>query len=456
MDSETASSLFKRLTSQESLMSTFSEQVEKKSARGRDGVSPALFRENLNFSCEELSRKLRSGEHEFTQYRELLKSKGAGKPPRVVSVPTVRDRVALRAVAEVLGRVYPEFKGSIPQAKVQLVKEALELGTYDSFIRLDVKEFYPNISHERVIARLRWRVRKKELLSLILKAIKTPTVPDRAKKKVELQGSGVPQGLAISNILAELVARPIDVKMQADERCFYVRFVDDVLILCHSSDVDSLKKKAGRLFQKEHLEVHDPNERGGKSGAGSISEGFEYLGYRFFGTKISVRFASVHKVESSLARAFTRYAKSSSGESERVALARCQWKANLIITGCIYKNTARGWVFYFRQVNDLTVLKNLDMTVKRFAARFNLPDTLKVKTFMRTYWQIRSGQHALSGNSYVPNFDLISIDEMRVILSEAFAYRNIELLSDKEVEFQFNRLAGKAIAELEEDIGDLS
>ncbi|MGA6161011.1 reverse transcriptase domain-containing protein [Amycolatopsis magusensis] len=402
-----------------------------------------------------LSRKLRSGQHEFTQYREALKSKGAGRRPRVISIPTVRDRIVLRALADVLGAVYPDTKGAIPQEKINYVKNMVEQNRYDTYIRLDVKEFYPSISHDRVMLRVGRRIKKPEIVDLILKAIRTPTVPDRAPKRraVEL---GVPQGLAVSNILAELVARPIDRSAERDGRFFYVRYVDDVLILCKEADAVDIARSVIDLFDEEGLTIHNLGESGGKSQTGSIVDGFDYLGYLFNANGLSARKSSVHNVESALARAFTRYAKTAHSGHVNVPLARCHWKVNLIVTGCVYNGVARGWLHYFRQMDDLTLIKRLDLTVDGFVKRFSMPESFVSKRFMRAYWEIRAGKFRTNADAYIPNFDLASIRDMRSVLAQVVGHKEVGRLSDVQVKINFDRFVGKMVAELEEDIGFVS
>ena len=42
------------------------------------------------------------GTYAFSKYKQKLISKGAGKAPREISIPTTRDRVALRALSDFL------------------------------------------------------------------------------------------------------------------------------------------------------------------------------------------------------------------------------------------------------------------------------------------------------------------------------------------------------------------
>ncbi|MFI1195815.1 RNA-directed DNA polymerase [Micromonospora sp. NPDC020750] len=180
----------------------------------------------------------------------------------MLSVPTARDRIALRALSDCLGELFPQTRGTIPQKRVHQVSEALRAGSFDSYIKLDVENFYPSIGHGLIEEGLRTRVRKEEIIGAILGAVRTSTVPVNHRSRIP-NTRGVPQGLAISNYLAELVLQRIDSELSA-EGCFYVRYVDDILVLCDRVDVDRINKLAVTLFSEADLKGSRGIGRGGQ------------------------------------------------------------------------------------------------------------------------------------------------------------------------------------------------
>lgn len=165
--------------------------------------------------------------------------------------------------------------------------------------------------------------------------------------KREPEKQGVPQGLAVSNLLAEIVAHEVDAQFLGNMRFQYFRFVDDVLLLCDADDAADLFERVSVSFRNLGLQVHQLGGPGSKSQVGRIEDGFDYLGYVFARGRISVRPSSVHRVEASLARVFTRYAKSLDRDSVgsdalRRAVDKCQWEVNLIISGCIFRGVPAG------------------------------------------------------------------------------------------------------------------
>jgi hypothetical protein len=370
----------------------------------------------------------------------------------------------LRALAEFLGEVFPEAKGKIAQEKVrdvsERIRENLQIDRqFDSYIRLDVRNFYPSIRHSDIRNALTTKIRKPEIVQSILRAVQTPTVADRdpAGKR---QAQGVPQGLAISNILAELVARPIDELFQSDQRCDYFRYVDDILILCHESDVRSLAAEASSEFLRLGLTVH-PIDRSGKSRSGVLADGFDYLGYVFTvdpasmpgDVLISVRTPSVGKLEASLVRTFTRYTRARE-ENSPDALGQFQMRINTAIAGCIYENNPRGWLPYFRQTNDKTLLKRLDAMVQQLCRRFKVPKDIETKTFTRAHWAMRypHGRYA----TYIPNYDNLRVDEQRAILKNLIGSEEAAQLAERAVPTAFRKAMRHTMADMERDIGAIS
>jgi len=382
----------------------------------------------------------------------LLVPKGAKKTPREISVPTARDRIVLRALADLIIELFPSSRGEIPQSKVYSVSKHLSLDVFDTYIRIDIENFYPSIKHDRVFQLLGRKIRKKVILKAIKDALETPTVADgHAKLPASVRNTiGVPQGLAISNPLAELILAEIDESYSKRTDMAYTRFVDDVLILCKSGDAAVIEKEFLAELSASGLKAHPMSKAGDKSTSGPVTDGFAYLGYVFRPQQISVRPSSVTRLESSLARSFTRYKKSveEHPQTAKIALARCKWQVDLTITGCFYKGAARGWLQYYRQMDDYTLLKQLDATVARFASRFQMPAQFDPKKFMRAYWEIR---HPRPGSSYIPNFDNFETDDKRNILRGHI--RDVDSMSTTDVDREFFAFVDKAVSRLEHDIG---
>jgi RNA-directed DNA polymerase len=399
---------------------------------------------------------MRTGSHTFTAYRQKLLSKGAGKHPRVISIATARDRIVLKSIAHFLRDVFPESTTRTAQESVDLVKVAMQNGPFDGYVRIDIQNFYPTVDHELLMARLRTRIRKRQPLALIESAIKNPTVADGISRGTHLSPRGVAQGLAISNSLAEISMAGLDDVFTSRPDIYYVRYVDDVLIMCARGQCESIFNEATACCESLNLVVHPLAKGGGKSSIGELASRFEFLGYLFDNGKVSVREDSIRRVDASIASVLTRFkrtvARRPLDKSHRAAaLAECEWKLNLIVTGCTFQDSRRGWVAYFSQISDLSVLKRLDAALVRNVARFGLTGQLSTKSFMRTYWRIKN-----PGGRYIPNFDKYSVDEKRAILVSILNIEDAAKFTAKEVERTFRTRISRFVKELDRHIGSPS
>src|SRR5688572_5919685 len=115
------------LFSPESLKKIYVEKLAPKKLRpGIDRVSAETFERHIDESVEQISRKLVDGTYYFSPYLQMLKTKGAGKAPRVIALPTVRDRIALSALKELLhARFHECVNRLIPNAYVKRIAASL-------------------------------------------------------------------------------------------------------------------------------------------------------------------------------------------------------------------------------------------------------------------------------------------------------------------------------------------
>lgn len=457
----TAAKQFAKEYSREQLNLLYSSHISLTGAIGVDRLSRAIFESNLEKEIDLISTKATAGKYKFSQYKEKLISKGANKIPRVISIPTFRDRLTLRALCNVLKYTFAEqLSIKLPQHTIAEIRTCLKNGGFSHFIKLDVKTFYPTIEHSVLMRLLHRKIRKPEIRALISAAITSPTVafPDRMRP---IEKKGVPQGLSISNILAEIYLSEFDGWARALPDVVYHRYVDDVLVLTKEDPTILAEKFRARMWEKYLLETHEIGNTG-KSSVGEICEQFHFLGYEFNAGVASVRIDSIRRVEASIAKILTTYkyrcdsAKAEINPFKQLYLLDkakkiCLWRLNLRATGCITEGVRKGWVFYFSQIDDdaLKQLHHLDKTLQVLARRFGLDLTVKeVKSFARTFHEAKRGNAA---QSYIPNFDTTSLAYKREILT-MYGIDNVTTMTEVMIDRMFKRKIRRETSEMEEDI----
>ena len=301
-----ASSEFRKIFSKRNLFELYFTSVRYKGAVGIDRINTESFENNLEENIDIIYRKSRSGNYRFTKYREKLISRGHNKFPRIISLPTMRDKLTLKALFELLAKIYsPSFP--ILHKIINEISILYKSLKYNSFVRLDIKDFYPSINHALLIKEINKKIRKKGIIHLLRNAISQPTVESSDNKNSVKSNIGVPQGLSVSNILANIYMSPIDLKYNnCDPSYKYFRYVDDILILCNERNKSGIINQITKDINDIGLILHNESEDSSKMSSGNISDGISYLGYTFHDNIISVRKKSLIHLRESIIKLFTK------------------------------------------------------------------------------------------------------------------------------------------------------
>ena len=392
-----ASYLWKKLFTKKHLIEHYEEKVKNKPSVGLDKVSPRKFEQNLDENIEIIIRKSMNDSYHFTRYKQLLFTKGPAKLPRAICVPTLRDKLTASVLNELLVGVYGD----------------------------------------KIIKR---KIHKAEIISIIWNAIRTEALlcPIKEKTVKKERILGVPEGLPISNTLANIYMQDIDIKYRNLDYISYYRYVDDILILVNEDKFYDVKRSICDDINKLGLELND------KEDEGFVTQTFEYLGYVLNDSEVTVRKSSILKIEQSIEELFRTIKKEN--------IEYLQWKLNLKITGFIIERHKYGWLFFYSQITDLSLLFHLDDVVQKLIKRYKLEGEIKVKRFVRTYAEMHMALHE---TKYIPNLDDLGLDDKKAILSDIYQID----LSDKDerfVEIQFHRIMKREIRDIEKDIENIS
>lgn len=444
---------FRSIYKKENILIYYNEKMKKNSAIGLDKISSRRFRENLKENIDIINRKVINNTYKFTRYRQVLISKGAEKPPRVISIPTIRDSLVLGILNEFLREKYGESSISKrPQLIINDIikaineKDNINDRKYDTFIKIDIKSYYKSINHQILKDELMNKIYTIDIIDFIFLAINTETIsiPVRSKqnkKRNRIKENGMPEGLSISNSIANIYLKNIDEKYINESDFKYFRYVDDILILCKHDERINIYENIKQDLLSLKLETNE------KEDSGSLSNGFDYLGYRISSDKITVRESSILRLEQNLEKLFVEYKRS---KEKNIKLL--EFKLNLRITGFIYKNMKYGWMFFFSQMDDKTLLSKLDWLVKKLSKRYKLDGIMDLKKFKRTKYEIDYKMHK---SKYIKNFDKYDINDKKELIETIYKQT---IISNKEEDINeiFERIIYEEIKDLEKDIQPFS
>ncbi|SPS01525.1 reverse transcriptase domain-containing protein [Cupriavidus taiwanensis] len=457
--------LFGALFSAAALEAVFEDEFASTTSKGVDRLNGFQFAMSAKVQLATASAKCLIGTYRFSPFLEVLKTKGRNKKPRLIGIPTVRDRVVLHQLNKFLATLYPE---RVPKnvASTYVREISIDLKgkspTETWICSTDIKTFYDSIQRSRLLKVLAKRIKSQNALKLIGHALATPTVPKntkRAKHPDYRTDVGVPQGLAISNILASIYMQEVDDVMPTTGITYY-RYVDDVLMYGDHDAVEKAFVSLRARLRRRGLSLHPIGS--GKSHLQQLFEPFGYLGYTFHWPLISVRDSTTERFLQSIAAKFSDYTHNKTRRLERFKYLTTErlkeifvLELNERITGAISQKKRYGWIAYFNQISDLKLLHRLDKAIEGMFKR--LPDfgntaPADLKKLRRAYFEMKFNPQG----GYVRDYDKIAtLAEMLALLTERGRVGPEEALTDEQIKDRYEKYLQHILAAMHKDEGAL-
>lgn len=432
-----ASNLFEREFSHDNLRTIFNDRIIHTVATGKDGVGASAFAESLDVEIARIIAKARNQTYKFTTFKQKLISKGAGKPPREISIATVRDRIVLRALTNILMEIFNDRKLPAPHYFIAEISNYIRPLENDySFVQIDIKDFYPSIMRDLLMVRVRSRIRSKPILHLLESAIDTPT--GNATSPHE---TGIPQGLSISNILSAIYMTRFD--EAAHEKYTFFRYVDDIVVVCKSDEAHGVLNNVSKWLKDLGLRCHALSD-GSKTKIVPVGDGIDYLGYNLRPNDVSIRGSSYKRMIENVMAVIT--SSKSTTFHEKVLL-----RLNIKITGCIFNQKRMGWMFFFSMTKDISQLKRLDHFVSRAWAKAGMSKFGRPKNFVKSYYEINFN---IDDTRYIPKFDDYTLDQKATLIAkfDGKAFGEVRSWPEDRINRRFLRLVKREVSELEKDV----
>lgn len=460
--------MYEEIFSIEHIAERYESHIKGKSGMGIDRMSIPSFEKNLNSHFEIIERKCRDGSYIFSPYLEKLISKGRDKKPRVISIPTLRDKLVISLYNEWLQSHFSEYKTiDLPNSRIRNFKTIAEEHSLSwlEISKIDMSAFYDTINREILLKKLKL---KKTQLSILSRMLSNETVPNGTRKTERtkfLRQAGVPQGLAVSNILAEIYANEID-RYVRGVTLFYDRYVDDILIVSRSSS--NVQQRIQSVCTRLKLKVNPSPTKTNyccklvEEDEQDVTSGISYLGYvicqRKQNSKLVITVRNESKIRflnsiDSKCKSILKTLEKLSGDEYSERLEAFWTDLDIRIAGAISGKKKYGWIFYFSEITDKTLLYEIDNLVLKFAKKLSSKNERKPKSIVRAYYKIRSGDAESYSHCYPEE---IGIEAMLEWLRSRGHIMPGQTLTPGEIAYNYKKFLNKFLNSLDKDVGSVS
>jgi len=157
------------------------------------------------------------------------------------------------------------------------IKQTLEEEKPQYFIRADIKSFYRNIPHHKLIQDIKQHYDDPKLIAMLKNIITNPIdTPYGFKNPIH----GITLRGPLSQFFSGIYLKPLDDAFDSAS-VTYVRFQDDLIIFCKTKrQLNRCRRKLSHVLQERHLTLSRK-----KSRIGHISQGFHFLGVDYPATQ---------------------------------------------------------------------------------------------------------------------------------------------------------------------------
>jgi len=280
--------LYVHVCKMETLREAYQLARKNEGAPGIDGVTfEDIESGGVEDFLAQIQEELISHTYRPRRVRRKEIPKGSGKV-RVLSIPTIRDRVVQGAVKLILEPIFeadfqPGSYGYRPKRMAQQAVEKVAQAVVENKTRvfdLDLRAYFDNVRHHILLGKVAERVQDPDVMGLLKMILKAT-----GKK-------GVPQGGVVSPLLSNIYLNGVDRMLEKAKQVTrngryryveYARFADDLVVLVdgyrqHEGLFRSVQRRIREELDKLQVEINEDKSRIVDLGQG---EDFGFLGFEF-------------------------------------------------------------------------------------------------------------------------------------------------------------------------------
>lgn len=317
-------------------------------AAGVDGMETKDLGAFMSSEGSTLRESVLTGTYEPQAVRGVRIPKPNGGE-RQLGIPTVRDRLIQQALHQ---QMRPFYEGIFSESSygfrpgrsaLDAVAQASKYVSegYTWVVDIDLKRFFDQINHDRLMQRLSQGMGDKELLRLIHRYLRSGLMQDGLESQ---RTSGTPQGGPLSPLLSNIYLDELDKELEKRGHRF-CRYADDCNIFVGSRKAGERVMASVIAFIERNLKLQVNHEKSGVRLCSSV----KFLGYTILSD------GRIRIADQSLKR-FKQKVREITKRNRGVKFSQVIEELNQVI---------QGWTIYFRLANAWLPWQQLDGWIRR-------------------------------------------------------------------------------------------
>lgn len=250
------------------------KSLNRNRAVGIDNVSWEEYGRDLETNLELLVSRLKCKKYKPIPARRVYIPKSETEK-RPLGISALENKIVERGITWILESIYEQdflncSYGFRPKrSSHQALKELNDLIMFqpiNHIVEADIKGFFDNVSHEKLMEFICIRIKDTTLLNLIKKFLKAGYVDNGILVK---RNTGTPQGSILSPMLANIFLHYVldtwfeeTVKSHVRGFCEIVRYADDfVCVVRYAKEAKRIERGLRNRFNRYGLELHPTKSR---------------------------------------------------------------------------------------------------------------------------------------------------------------------------------------------------
>lgn len=250
-------------------METEFKHIGRNKAEGIDEVSWQEYARSLEANIEGLLERMKKMEYKPQAARRVYIPKDNGQF-RPLGIPAIEDKIVQKCMSRIMGAIYEQdfyecsygFRpGRSCHQALKVVGELINNEPINHVIEADIKGFFDNVLHSKLMELLRIRINDERFLRYITRFLKAGYV-DNGVLVETLRGT--PQGGNLSPLLANIFLHYAldewfekEVKSLMKGQCCLVRYCDDFVILAqYKTEAEEILSRLKTRLSEYGLELH--------------------------------------------------------------------------------------------------------------------------------------------------------------------------------------------------------